>query len=150
MFLYISYNSILIKTSPYPGFMTDWQQPFSILLTQAGGESIIHETVYEDRFGYTKDLKRMGANIEVSDACPAGNRCRFFGKTLNHSAKIIGPTKLHGEEITMTDIRAGMAHLIATLSAEGESVVSGVEHLDRGYEKIDERLRALGADIKRV
>lgn len=144
------YNPILIKTSPHPDFMTDWQQPVCILLTQARGKSIIHETVYEDRFGYIKDLKRMGANIEVSDECPTGSRCRFFGKTLNHSAKITGPTRLRGGEITMTDIRAGMAHLIAALSAEGESVVSGVEHLDRGYERIDERLRALGADIKRA
>lgn len=144
------YNSTFIKTSPHPDFMTDWQQPVCILLTQARGESIIHETVYEDRFGYTKDLKRMGADIEVSDECPMGSRCRFFGQNLNHSAKITGPTRLRGGEITMTDIRAGMAHLIAALSAEGESVVSGVEHLDRGYERIDERLRQLGADISRI
>lgn len=145
-----SYQASFIETSPHPGFMTDWQQPFCVLLTQAEGSSIIHETVYEDRFGYTKDLGRMGARIEVSDECPESSRCRFFGKTFNHSARITGPTKLKGTEITMTDIRAGMAHIIAALSAEGESVISGVEHIDRGYEKVDERLHALGADIRRV
>lgn len=145
-----SYLASFIETSPHPGFMTDWASPFCVLLTQARGQSIIHETVYEDRFGYTKDLGRMGARVEVSDECPGEQRCRFFGKTFNHSARITGPTKLKGTEITMTDIRAGMAHIIAALIAEGESVITGVEHVDRGYERIDERLRALGADIKRV
>lgn len=144
-----AYNPVAIETSPHPGFMTDWQQPFSILLTAAHGESIIHETVYEDRFGYTKDLKRMGANITLSDEC-WGTPCRFFGKTFNHSARIAGPTPLHGEHILMTDIRAGMAHLIAALAAEGRSTISGIEHIDRGYERIDARLQALGANIKRI
>ena len=146
----VKYGPVFIETAPHPAFMTDWQQPFCVLLTQSAGESIIHETVYEDRFGYTKDLHRMGADIEVSDLCLGPNPCRFFGKDFRHSAKIKGPSKLHGADITMTDIRAGMAHVIAALVAEGESVISGIEHIDRGYEKIDERLRALGADIKRV
>ncbi len=144
------YRATAIETAPHPGFMTDWQQPFCVLLTQANAESIIHETVYEERFGYTKDLQRMGANIEVTDDCLGGNPCRFAGQTYNHSARIKGPAKLSGTEITMTDIRAGMAHLIAALVAEGESRVSGIIHVDRGYEKIDERLRALGADITRT
>lgn len=145
-----SYRGIKIETAPHPGFMTDWQQPFSVLLTQASGESIIHETIYEDRLGYTEDLNRMGARIKVLDECPGGAKCRFSGAAFNHSATILGPTALLGTKITMTDIRAGMAHIIAALAAEGESVISGVEHIDRGYEKIDERLRELGADIKRV
>lgn len=139
-----------IETLPHPGFMTDWQQPFSVLLTQAKGKSIIHETVYDDRFGYAMDLERMGASIKISDECWGGGRCRFYAKAFRHSASILGPTRLHGLEITMTDLRAGMAHIIAALSAEGESVISGVEHIDRGYERIDERLRALGADINRI
>ena len=143
------YGPINIETSPHPGFMTDWQQPVCVLLTRAGGESIIHETVYEDRFGYAKDLNKLGAKIKVSDDC-LGSPCRFLGQTFNHSARITGPTKLRGGELTITDIRAGMAHVIAALIAEGESVVSGVEHIDRGYEKLDERLRGLGVDIKRV
>lgn len=144
------YRSIGVDTAPHPGFMTDWQQPFCVLLTQAIGESIIHETIYEDRFGYTKDLNRMGARIMVSDECLGTDSCRFQGRTFNHSVRIQGPTKLQGVEVIMQDIRAGMAHIIAALAAEGESVISGVEHVDRGYEKIDERLRGLGADIKRL
>ena len=143
------YDPISIETSPHPGFMTDWQQPVCVLLTQADGESIIHETVYEDRFGYVKDLNKLGAKIQVSDDC-LESPCRFSELTFNHSARVRGPSKLHGGELTMIDIRAGMAHIIAALIARGESVVSGVEHIDRGYEKLDERLRGLGADIKRV
>lgn len=141
---------VFVETAPHPGFMTDWQQPFCVLLTQVQGVSIIHETVYEDRFSYTKDLKRMGAHIEVVDECPGGHSCRFSGQAYHHSARIEGPVKLSGTDIVMTDIRAGMAHLIAALVAQGESRVSGIVHVDRGYEKIDERLRALGADITRV
>jgi len=138
-----------VETAPHPGFMTDWQQPFCVVLTQAEGESILHETVYEDRFGYVKDLRAMGADIVVSDEC--GNvACRWARRTFNHRARIRGPVKLRGTYMAMTDIRAGMAHLIAALAAEGESVISGVEHIDRGYEKIDERLRELGADIRRI
>lgn len=145
-----NYQASFVETAPHPAFMTDWQQPFCVLLTQAQGESIIHETVYEDRFGYTKDLKRMGAKIAISDECPPNNKCRFAGQTFNHTARISGSTKLHGENIVMTDIRAGMAHIIAALTAEGESKISGIEHTDRGYEKLDERLREIGAEIKRV
>lgn len=144
------YKALRIETSPHPGFMTDWQQPFCVLLTQAEGESIIHETVYEDRFGYVKDLNRMRADIRVSDECLGGELCRFSGQSFNHSAVITGVTPLHGSEITMTDIRAGMAHIVASLVAEGESVITGIEHIDRGYEKIEERLQRLGADIKRI
>ena len=143
------YQPLKIETAPHPGFMTDWQQPICVLLTQVNGESIIHETVYEDRFGYVKDLNKLGADILVSDEC-WGNPCRFSNHTFNHSAKITGPTKLQGGELTITDIRAGMAQIIAALVAEGESVISGVEHIDRGYEKLDERLRMLGADIRRI
>lgn len=145
-----NFKAVNIETSPHPGFMTDWQQPFCVLLTQADGESIIHETVYEDRLGYIKDLKRMGADIEISDECPAGHSCRFQRQTFNHTAHVEGPTILHGKEIQITDIRAGMAHIIAALTAKGESEISGIEHIDRGYEKIEERLRELGAEIKRV
>lgn len=144
------FRPAVVTTSPHPGFMTDWQQPFCVLLTQAAGESIIHETVYDDRFGYTVDVNRMGARIEVSDECWGGDRCRFYGAGHRHSAKIKGPSSLAGAHIAMADIRAGMAHIIAALVVGGESVISGIEHIDRGYEKIDERLRKLGADIRRI
>lgn len=143
------YDPLNIETAPHPDFMTDWQQPMCVLLTQARGESIIHETVYEDRFGYTKDLNKLGAKIQISDDC-LGNSCRFSGQHFNHSARVRGPAKLQGGDLTITDIRAGMAHIIAALLTRGESVVSGVEHIDRGYERLDERLRGLGADIRRV
>lgn len=139
-----------IQTAPHPSFMTDWQQPFCVLLTQAKGTSIIHETVYEDRFGYTKELNRMGAKITVSDECLGFKPCRFYEQTFLHSASVTGPTPLLGTVLNIPDLRAGMAHLIAALLAQGKSTLTGVEHLDRGYEAIEKRLRALGAKIKRV
>jgi len=137
-----------IETDTHPGFMTDWQQPLAILLTQAKGVSKIHETIYEDRFGYTKDLNSMGANIKVTKDCAHPN-CRFAGK-FPHCAEITGPTLLSGARLEVPDLRAGMASVTAALIAEGESEISGVEEIDRGYERIDERLKYLGAKIRRV
>src|SRR5205085_12180515 len=89
-----------IETDVHPGFMTDWQQPFVVLLTQAKGVSVIHETVYEDRFGYTRILSRMGANIDVARACLGRKPCRFADQDHNHSCIVRGPTPLHGQEMT--------------------------------------------------
>lgn len=139
-----------IETDTHPGFMTDWQQPFTVLLTQAAGESIVHETVYDDRFGYILDLRRMGADVTLIPRCLGALSCRFSGKQYNHTALIRGPQPLTSAAMAMRDIRAGMAHIIAALIARGVSEITGVEHIDRGYERIDERIRALGADIKRV
>lgn len=138
-----------IETATHPGFMTDWQQPFAVLLTQAKGVSTIHETIYEGRLGYTADLNTMGALIEILDQCPTGHMCRFSGGHSKHVAKISGPSKLHGGKLAVRDLRSGMVNVIAALVAEGESVIEGVEEIDRGYERIDERLRNLGAVIKR-
>ena len=91
----------------------------------------------------------MGAKVEVNHFC-SNPLCRYTDQGLAHLAKIHGPTPLRGTSIEICDIRAGMAHIIAALTARGESRISGVEHIDRGYEKLDERLRKLGADIKRV
>jgi UDP-N-acetylglucosamine 1-carboxyvinyltransferase len=143
-------KGIAVETDTHPGFMTDWQQPMSVLLTKASGESIIHETVYEDRFGYARDLAKMGARIEILSDCLGDLPCRFKGKGYFHSAVIRGPSRLKGGEINITDIRAGIAHLIAALSAEGESKITGIEHLDRGYEDLEKRLQTIGADIVRV
>ncbi|MBI2033804.1 MAG: UDP-N-acetylglucosamine 1-carboxyvinyltransferase [Candidatus Liptonbacteria bacterium] len=139
-----------IETATHPGFMTDWQQPFAVLLTQADGASTIHETIYEDRFGYVADLNAMGASIEISDMCPSGRSCRFSGGHSKHVAKISGPSKLRGGKLAVRDLRSGMVDVIAALVAEGESLIEGVEEIDRGYERIDERLRKLGAEIKRI
>ena len=139
-----------IETDTHPGFMTDWQQPLVILLTQATGVSIIHETIYEDRFGYTEDLNLMGANIKVFSKCLGELPCRFNGKGHRHSAVISGKAKLSGRNLKVRDLRAGMAHLIAALIADGQSEIDGIEELDRGYENLDNRLNNLGAEIKRV
>lgn len=138
-----------VETDTHPGFMTDWQQPFTVLLTQARGMSVIHETVYEDRFGYAKDLNSMGARITVSTECRGELFCRFKGGQCNHSAIIEGPTKLKAAKLTVRDLRSGIAHIIAALIAEGESVIEGAEEIERGYERIDERLKMLGADVRR-
>ena len=143
-------KAVHIETDTHPGFATDWQQPLAVLLTQAKGNSIIHETVYEDRFGYTEDLIKMGADIEVLSKCLGDVPCRWQGKMYNHSAIIHGPTPLHGANLEMRDIRAGMAHIIAALIASDVSEITGVEHIDRGYENMDGRIKTLGADIERI
>lgn len=143
-------KSISVETSTHPGFMTDWQQPLAVLLTQATGNSVIHETIYEDRFHYTEDLNLMGAKIKISGECLSNKECRFNVSRSPHSAIISGPTLLKGREIKVPDLRAGIAQIIAALIAEGESRITGIYEIDRGYEKIDERLRQLGADIKRA
>ena len=139
-----------VKIDTHPGFMTDWQQPLTVLLTQCHGSSSIHETVYEDRFGYIKDLNLMGADIKVSSGCLGELICRFKDSDHIHSATITGPTKLKPMKLVVPDLRAGMAHLIAACIAEGESEIEGIEEIDRGYENIDERLKKLGAKIKRI
>lgn len=143
-------RSIHIETDTHPGFMTDWQQPLAVVLTQANGMSAVHETIYEDRFGYTKDLNLMGADIKVFSKCLGELPCRFSNEAFQHSAVISGPTKLRGEKLIVRDLRSGMAHVIAALVAQGQTIIEGIEEIDRGYEKIDERLRMLGAEIKRV
>lgn len=141
---------IAIETSVHPGFMTDWQQPFVIMMTQANGITIVHETVYEKRFGYVEELKKMGAEIELYNTCLGGLPCRFASSQYYHSAVVKGPTKLKGAEINIPDLRAGFSYLIAGVIAEGESVVNGAVYIDRGYEDIDLKFKSLGADIKRV
>lgn len=138
---------IELETDTYPGFATDWQQPTVVTLTQARGISVVHETVYEDRFGYTEDLRRMGAQIGVFAKCLGELPCRFRNHSQKHSAVIMGPTPLTGTNIEIPDIRAGMAQVIAALVAEGESTLTGVHHLDRGYENLWGKLEALGADF---
>lgn len=143
-------SKIKIETDTWPGFRTDWQQPFTVVLTQAEGESVIHETVYEERFGYTKTLNIMGAKINLSTDCLGELFCRYKGMDYRHSAIINGPAKLKAAPVVVPDIRAGLALVLAALVAEGESVLTGIEHLDRGYERLEEKLRGLGAKIQRV
>ena len=102
-----------VITQPHPGFMTDWQQPFVILMTQSEGISIVHETVYEKRFGYVNALKKMGAEIELYNTCLGSLSCRFKNTQYNHSAVVKGPTGLNSAEIDIPDLRAGFSYLIA-------------------------------------
>ncbi|MGZ6256444.1 MAG: UDP-N-acetylglucosamine 1-carboxyvinyltransferase [Candidatus Limnocylindria bacterium] len=124
-----------IETQPYPGFPTDLQAPLAVLMTQADGVSTIHETIYEDRLDYTMELAKMGAVIEVLD---------------ERHARIAGPTALHGREVEIADLRAGATLILAALAAAETSVISGVEHVDRGYEAIESKPVALGAQITRI
>jgi UDP-N-acetylglucosamine 1-carboxyvinyltransferase len=140
-------RSTAVETDVYPGFSTDYQQPFVIALTQADGVSIVHETVYEDRFGYVEALRRMGAQIQLYRECLGGLHCRFGQRNYRHSAVIVGPTPLHGADIEIPDLRAGFSYLIAALAAEGESRISNTRLIERGYEDIAGKLRALGAQL---
>lgn len=145
-----------IETGIYPGFMTDWQGPWCVLMTQAEGESTIHETIYEDRFQYVHELKKMGANIELYNP-KIKDPDNFYNfnyedctSDTKHAAHIKGATVLNNAVLTMMDLRAGATLVLAALIARGESVIYGVEQIERGYEKFDERLRNLGASIKYI
>lgn len=140
-----SLHSLVLETAVHPGFMTDWQQPLVVALTQAQGLSIVHETVYENRFGFVHPLRDMGAQIQLYRECLGGLPCRFGQRNFKHSAVISGPAKLHGADITVPDLRGGFSHLIAALAAEGTSRVRGIDLIDRGYEHFLDKLDALGA-----
>jgi UDP-N-acetylglucosamine 1-carboxyvinyltransferase len=122
-----------ITTSPYPGFPTDMQAQFMVLMTQAQGTSIITETIFDRRFSHVTELVRLGASIEVQ----------------GDKAVVKGKTPLSGAEVTATDLRASACLVLAGLVAGGETVLAEIEHLDRGYERIEEKLRGLGASIER-
>lgn len=124
-----------VKTREYPGFPTDLQAPFTVLLTQADGVSLLFETVFDGRLGYMHDLNRMGANIILCDM---------------HRAVINGPTSLRAREMESPDLRAGLAFIMASSVAEGDSVIYNAYNIDRGYEKIEERLQKIGVNIKRI
>ncbi|MFQ6038193.1 MAG: UDP-N-acetylglucosamine 1-carboxyvinyltransferase, partial [Candidatus Aminicenantales bacterium] len=123
-----------ITTSPYPGFPTDMQAQFMVMMTQAHGTSIITETIFDRRFSHVNELLRLGANIEV----------------IGDKAIVKGKTPLSGAEILATDLRASASLILAGLIASGETIINDVEHLNRGYENIEEKLKSLGAQIERV
>ncbi len=127
-------SAIDVRTGEYPGFATDLQAPFTVLLTQAEGKSQVHETIFDGRLEYTPELSRMGANITPCDP---------------HRIIVLGPTTLYGREVESPDLRAGLAFVIAGLIAKGRTIVHNVYNIDRGYEAVEQKLSALGADIKR-
>jgi UDP-N-acetylglucosamine 1-carboxyvinyltransferase len=130
-----SLRAVDVRTDPYPGFATDFQAPLSVLMTQAEGVSSIHETIFEDRLDHTRELVKMGAQVELVD---------------ERRARITGPSRLHGAEVGIADLRAGATLILAALIADGTSVISGIEHVDRGYEQIEAKLVAIGARINRI
>lgn len=127
-------RAINLKTLPYPGFPTDLQQPMTAVLSMGDGRSIVTEGIFEGRFKHVDELKRMGANIKVE------------GRT----AIIDGIEKLSGAQVCATDLRAGAALIIAGLMADGETEISNIKYIDRGYENIEGKLNSLGASIKRI
>lgn len=150
------YKATDVVTGPFPAFMTDWQAPWAVFSTLAYGISTIHETVFESRFGYVKELQKMGAKIEFFNP-KVKNPSSFYNFNWNdrepysyRAIRIYGPTKLHDAVVEVCDLRAGATLVLAALAASGRSVVYGVEHIDRGYERFEKRLSALGANIKRL
>lgn len=149
-------DAVDVATGIFPGFLTDWQALWGVLMTQAVGKSVIHETVFENKLGYIADLERMGAEVRLfNPKVKSPEKVYNFNldddsPELNHAVEIKGPTPLHNAVMTTLDIRAGAAVVLAALAASGTSTIFGIEKLDRGYENFDKRLRALGANIKRV
>lgn len=127
-------KAVNIKTLPYPGFPTDVQQPMSVLLSMSEGTSIVTESIWEGRFKYVDELKRMGAKVKVEDRI----------------AVVEGIDKLWGTSVYATDLRAGAAMVVAGLVADGETIIGNIRHIDRGYEFLEDKLASLGAKIKRV
>ncbi|HEX9202834.1 MAG TPA: UDP-N-acetylglucosamine 1-carboxyvinyltransferase, partial [Vicinamibacteria bacterium] len=123
-----------VTTLPHPGFPTDMQAQYMVLMTQAAGVSTITESIFENRYMHVAELERMGAHVRVE------------GRT----ALVTGPTPLSGAQVMATDLRASACLVLAGLGARGETIVDRVYHLDRGYYRIDEKLRGLGADIERI
>ncbi|GLJ79069.1 UDP-N-acetylglucosamine 1-carboxyvinyltransferase [Microbacterium imperiale] len=138
---------VSVETDVHPGFMTDWQQPLIVALTQAEGVSTVHETVYENRLGFTQALNKMGAQIVVHPEGIASPDRRVPRRALEQAAVITGPTPLHGADVVVPDLRGGYSYVIAALAAEGVSVVRNVGIIRRGYEKFFDKLTALGADF---
>ena len=131
-------TAVELQTLPFPGFPTDLQAPFAVLMTQANGVSRIHERVFEDRLRYTDQLVAMGARVHVD---------KYAADKYGTRAEIIGPTKLVGAHVRALDIRAGAGMVLAGLVAEGKTAISDVHHIDRGYEGLVRKLRELGAQI---
>ncbi len=127
-------RAVNIKTLPYPGFPTDLQQPMMALLSTAQGNSFILENIFENRFNHVPELAKMGASISIS----------------SRTATVEGVERLYGAPLCASDLRAGAALVVAALAAEGESTISNIHYIDRGYEFLEQKLRALGADITRV
>jgi len=144
-----------IETLPHPGFMTDWQPSWAILMIKANGPSVIHERVFENRFSYVDELKKLGSNIEFIES-KVENPSDFYhfnydkNKAYQQTIKIIGPSQLHNAILNIADLRAGAALACGALLADGESVVNGASILERGYEDFVEKVKKLGGEIRKI
>jgi UDP-N-acetylglucosamine 1-carboxyvinyltransferase len=127
-------NAVEVETDPYPGFATDLQAQFMALMTLAEGESVLKETIFENRFMHVPELGRLGADISVHGG----------------EARVRGVEALEGAPVMATDLRASVSLVIAGLAARGETMVNRVYHLDRGFERLEEKLSACGAQIRRI
>ncbi|MGH7010608.1 MAG: UDP-N-acetylglucosamine 1-carboxyvinyltransferase, partial [Caulobacteraceae bacterium] len=127
-------SAVDVETDPHPGFATDFQAQFMALMTLAEGESVVKETIFENRFMHVPELGRMGADITVSGG----------------EARVKGVAALDGAQVMATDLRASVSLVIAALAARGETMVNRVYHLDRGFERLEEKLSACGAQVRRI
>jgi UDP-N-acetylglucosamine 1-carboxyvinyltransferase len=148
-------QAVSIETTPHPGFMTDWQPNWAVLMTQATGDSIIHERVFENRFAYVSELRKLGAKIAfIQPDVPVPNEFYFFDVKQNNeydqAIKIHGPTALHNGFLSIHDLRAGASVLIGALAASGESTVQGASIVERGYENFVEKIQRLGGSIEKI
>lgn len=148
-------RAVQVETQPHPGFMTDWQPLFAVLLTQAEGKSIIHEAVSENRFQYVSGLRSLGAQIrlfnpDVKNPDKTYNFAYHPSDSIMHAVEISGPTKLQGTEFDVPDLRAGATMVLGALVASGTTKITNVSQIDRGYEELDTRLRSMGAQIVRT
>jgi len=148
-------QAIDVETAPYPGFLTDWQPLFAVLMSQTFGKSVIHERIFENRFSYVDELRRLGAKIEYIEKNVANPKDHYqfnydTKKQYAQTIEISGPQNLHGGVLTVSDLRAGATLAIAALIAENESYVKGVNHISRGYENFVEKIQGLGGEIREI
>jgi UDP-N-acetylglucosamine 1-carboxyvinyltransferase len=141
---------LAVHTDTHPGFMTDWQQSLLVLMTQADGMSVLHETVFENRLVYVPALQQMGCEIEVYAACLGGPACRFHDTNAVHSAVVRGGSALRGADVVLPDVRAGFSAVLAASVASGSSVLRGVHHIERGYHQPFEQFTSLGLTLRRA
>ena len=149
-----NFKPVNITTGIHPGFMTDWQGPWAVLATQSDGISIIHETIYENRFGYVSELKKMGAKIKFFNP-KVDNPVAVYNfnwdnntNSTKQAIEITGPNNLHDAVVVVSDLRAGATLVLAALIAKGKTIIYGVEQIERGYEDFPRKLASLGADIE--
>ncbi len=154
-FFYRPMKAVTVETMPHPGFLTDWQPLLAVLMTLADGKSIIHERIFENRFSYVEELRKLGSDIEYIDYKVDDPKSHYFfnydpNKDYQQTIQIYGPEELHEGVLTMTDIRAGATLAVAALVAKGETYLKDVYHMERGYEDFERKIMKLGGDIKKV